>query len=1437
MTEEEIKGWVNKRKFLKGRITNLEKSVENIDAINSISDLELVLDRLNDFFKKFEDIEINLESVDEAKYKAENLSIETRYYDLSKKIRRAMEKLKDRRRTASLNDSFSRSDNQALSLPKINLPTFSGEYTGWLNFKDLFTNLIHNNSELPNIRKFYYLKGAVKSDAAKLIASIECSDANYSKAWDTMVKRFDNKVLIANSHLKGIFDLQKVNKTSGIGLRAFVNDFTQHYNALKSLELSSLFDVFLVYLLSQKLDFESHRELELKRKHDEFPTIDSFIEFLNQRCQAWEILSQDYSPKLHNASKHEKKSISCTTIEPQSNSNLNRCPYCSRPHSLVKCYKYLKLDVKRRRQFVKSKQLCFNCLNSNHQTEKCPQSVCKRCLQNHHWSLHGVPNQLNERKESRGQVDTSSDVLSTNTISRPEPQEGIASCSSLSFISKVNNYQQHTILLSTAIVNVVADNGSKLACRALLDSASERNFVSAIVLKKLDIPVRHTNWLVMGVGGSNTPVNSVVSLNIEYRTTNFQFKAEFGVLENTTDNLPKRSFKKQLIKWPSFINLADPNFNLSGPIDMLIGTSLFYKFLKKGKIDLGQNSPTLQNTSLGWILGGNINLQKEFNSVNENTFTSLVTTTNNINEIMTGFWKLEEYSSKPIRSAEEKLCEKLFLESVSRDSDGRYEVDLPIFMDRINTLGDSYNFACRCFLSLERKFAKNPEFFEKYKTFINEFLSLGHGTEIKRFPEHLSDKHEYYMPHHAVLKDSSSTTKLRVVFNASAPSSTGVSLNDIMLVGPVVQSDLLTVLIRFRCFIVAIISDIAMMYRQIKVKDNFQSLQRILWRDSPEENIRCLQLSRVTYGTASASFLATRCLLKLVEDEGSSFRLASRAIELNSYVDDILTGAEDFDKAFRLQDELISLLEKRQFKLHKWYSNYENVLDRIPEENREKCSFQFSDGCSSIKTLGLVWNPGIDAFQILVPDDLMESKVTKREILSSIAKLFDPLGLMAPACVSAKIIMQMIWRSKVEWDDKVPNDILELWIPLKGKLFELRKLTIPRLILISHAVRFELHGFSDSSTKAYGCAIYLKSVDSNGYFLVRLICAKSRVAPIKPISLPRLELCACVLSARFMKTVRQALTVKIEQAYFWTDSMIALAWIRSEASRWNVFVANRVSEIQELCPEDHWNHVISSENPADVVSRGIDPSLLGAHELWWNGPTWLALDKKCWPTGGNINDIPDPPEAKPKACSSHISQCKDNDILMWFETFSCFYRLQRSFAYVLRFCFNVKLVNKGCRRSEFLKVSELTESFNGIFRIVQQEYFSNEIMLLNKVKDDLNYVPNLKSSKLKFLNPFIDKEGILRIIHIRQTFWKRWGSEYLNTLQQRSKWLQKTSNIKEDTLVLIKDDNAPPSHWPLAKVMEVIKSRDGLVRSIRLKTKDGNSYVRPITKVCPLPVD
>lgn len=1335
MSDNDIKSWVNKRKFLKGRITNIENSLGNVESITNISDLELALDRLNDIFKTFEDIEINLESIDEAKYKTENLTIESKYFELARKIRKAIQILNDKRRSTELNESFLRADTRSPALPKINLPSFSGDYNDWLNFKDLFLNLIHNNTDLPDIRKFFYLKGALKKNAASVIANIDCSDDNYKKAWDAVLARYDNKVLIANNHLQGIFELQKI-KSSGNSLRVLVDEFSQHLDSLNSLGIENLLDTVLVYLLSQKLDFETLREFQLDQKDNEFPTIIDFLKHLNKRCQAWEMLS--HTASNNNSFTKPKKTVACTTTDSQRSAII--CTLCNKPHLLMRCFQYLKWDTTRRRKFVENKKLCFNCLSSTHSVEKCSQSVCKRCSNKHHWSLHSHKNNY----------DNSHQVVETPPIAGPSHDVGQSQMNASASLTSNNidlNENSKLILLATAVVNVRDVHGKNWQCRALLDSASERNFITAELAMKLKVPIQNSNWLVSGVGCRTSNVSSTVSLKVESRVSDYYFQATFGILEVITDELPKRSFGKRLIQWPSFVKLADPGFNMSDKIDMLIGSSIFYDILHKGKIDLGLDNPILQNTRLGWILGGSVNLKGEANSTTCSNVTSLNTTISDLNTTLTKFWNVEEYGSKPIRSSNEKLAEKLFVESVSRDLSGRYEVELPIIQDRIKSLGDSYNYAYRCFLSLERKFAKKPLFFTEYKSFIHELLTLGHAHEVFRFPNKYKGI-EYYMPHHAVMKESSSTTKLRVVFNGSAPSSTGVSLNDILLVGPVVQPDLMAILLRFRTFLIAIITDIAKMYRQVTVKEKYQSLQRILWRDSTDEKMRCLQLNRVIYGTASASFLATRCLLQLSQDEGANFPLAARAIENNCYIDDVMSGASNLEMALCLQKELVELLGKGKFELHKWFSNDPQVLNTIDEDKREKCSYQFSDGDSTIKTLGLVWNPYADIFQISVPDEISNGINTKREILSCIAKLFDPLGLIAPVVVSAKIIMQQIWRVKLNWDDVVPDEISQTWITLSKDFQELKHLPIPRLILNANSSRYELHGFADSSTKAYGCAIYLVSFDNYNKGMSRLVCSKSRVAPIKPVTLPRLELCACVLLARFMKTVQNALALSltISKTSFWTDSMIALAWIQSDASRWNVFVANRVSDIQDLCAKDDWNHVGSTDNPADIVSRGLNPHMLKNSALWWNGPSWLL---SCQNTRPNIQitnfDLTNVPEARYISCVAKINQQRQVQFHDLFEKFSSFIPLQRIVALLIRFIHNSKIINRKFRRIGFLSCTELRESFLVISRVMQAEYFSRELEALKSQNPDIISSACFKSSKLKYLNPFLDTQQIIRV--------------------------------------------------------------------------------------------
>ncbi|XP_055605009.1 uncharacterized protein LOC129753236 [Uranotaenia lowii] len=293
---------------------------------------------------------------------------------------------------------------------------------------------------------------------------------------------------------------------------------------------------------------------------------------------------------------------------------------------------------------------------------------------------------------------------------------------------------------------------------------------------------------------------------------------------------------------------------------------------------------------------------------------------------------------------------------------------------------------------------------------VNNARSLSEGHKSVR---------RCYLPHHPVVKEASTTTKVRVVFDASCKTSSGISLNDSLLVGPVVQKDLLRC--RTKQFI--IVADVKKMFRQIEVHPSDQSLQSILWRSSPTDEISIYELCTVTYGTKPAPFLATRTLRQLAMDEKVNFPLAARAVLEDTYMDDVITGTDDASEARILRSQLDGLMSSGGFRLRKYASNCLEILANIPQENLAiPCSEGISlDPNPSIKTLGLTWMPVSDEFSVqfsLQPLDDSEP-ITKRRILAIIATLFEPLGLLGATIASAKIFMQLLWTLQDENGEKL----------------------------------------------------------------------------------------------------------------------------------------------------------------------------------------------------------------------------------------------------------------------------------------------------------------------------------------------------------------------------------------------------------------------------------
>lgn len=268
------------------------------------------------------------------------------------------------------------------------------------------------------------------------------------------------------------------------------------------------------------------------------------------------------------------------------------------------------------------------------------------------------------------------------------------------------------------------------------------------------------------------------------------------------------------------------------------------------------------------------------------------------------------------------------------------------------------------------------------------------------------------------------------------------------------------------------------------------------------------------------------------------------------------------EEAKIIRSQVTSLMKLGGFSLHKWASNTEEALENVSRDTENNTTMDLDkDGTS--RTLGIKWNRNGDRFQYNIKLET-PALITKRSILSSISQIFDPLGLLAPILITAKIMMQTLWKPGLEWDEVLPTDLSSDWSRYSAQLKELDGLDIKRKAFDYNSNRdIQLHGFSDASEKAYGACIYARCINQNKV-QIHLLCAKSRVAPIKTVSIPRLELCGAQLLAQLMKKVKDALKIKIQQTFYWTDSSIVLHWLKSANKKLPVFVAHRVGEIQDL---------------------------------------------------------------------------------------------------------------------------------------------------------------------------------------------------------------------------------------------------------------------------------
>ncbi|XP_075150612.1 uncharacterized protein LOC142224708 [Haematobia irritans] len=1184
-----------------------------------------------------------------------------------------------------------------LKVPPCDTEVFKGGYEEWPSFRDMFTAVYVNHPKLTKAQKLYHLRNKTQGPAGAIVKRYPLCDENFELAWSALKSRYENKRVLVDNQLKILFDIPMAAVESSESIQRIQSTVNDCLSTLKTLQVNvEHWDPILIYLISTKLPDKTLSLWEESLKsHSELPLWSQLDAFLINRFEVVERLSSIKSTKdRYNFPTTGNRKVQ--TYSSQERLNFS-CPCCDSNHSIRVCPKFRSLSQQERIDFAFKRKLCNNCLSPHHSKPKCKSSnTCIICQKNHHSLLH-LPRKSDSDGTGENLNRDAMEFIPVNADRTHERESFTESPPSSNLNSQVQancSFNNEIILLRTALVQMDL-RGELFTVRALIDPGSQRTFVSERLMRLLNIPSRNAQFEIFGI-----------------------------VLLYTSFAIPTPHELEG-------IDLADPNFNKSAQIDLVLGndSERFINIDGIRKNVCGNTSA--YNTVFGWVLSGPTKSQQ----VQAFTTQVVVNDAPSLDEILRRFWEIEEIPFSHPPSEDDEYCEELYSKTTTRQKDGRYVVRLPFkkeFPDSM-FLGSSRFIALGQLARIELTLSKNPDLQTQYNSVLDEYISLGHMEETSNQEIASNGKYKtFYLPHHAVVRPEHKTTKVRIVFNASRKSKSGFSLNDVLLTGPTLQTDLIATVLNWRKYKYVFSGDIQKMYRQIRVHPDDCPYQRILYQKTSDSVVKDYQLNTVTFGLNCAPYLAIRTLLQLASDYEAQLPKVASVLRKETYVDDILTGGYSIDETKKLQSQLMATLSSAGFPLKKMTANDFRLLDHLEPGDLYDLDFLRLDEASSTKTLGIKWNALTDSFKYAFNPGLTFSSVTKRKVLSTVAQLFDPAGWITPITIKAKMLMQQLWLEGSGWDDILSADSRKTWEQLLSDFSHLNALHIPRWIQYMPTNIVQIHGFSDASKAAYCACVYVRVQSSDFTSHSNLLVAKSKVAPLQTVCLPRLELNGAELLAKLVNYVVVQFDFKNPEIVLWTDSSIVLGWLSKPPWSWETYVANRTSKIHTLVPTAQWRHVPTHDNPADLGTRGCRPQDLENNMLWWKGPSWITDPPSTWPK----KNIVAPSEPK-RVQTLHVTS-EYCDIL---ERFSSYTKALRVLSYVFRFYNSTRrrIVIDIAYTTTNIAQSEIVFVKKRLINLAQRHYFRNEYDAI--VQN--NIIP--KDSPITTLNPFIDQENIIRV--------------------------------------------------------------------------------------------
>lgn len=888
----------------------------------------------------------------------------------------------------------------------------------------------------------------------------------------------------------------------------------------------------------------------------------------------------------------------------------------------------------------------------------------------------------------------------------------------------------------------------------MLDGGATMTAVNKKIANKFSHSSSRINTAIRVVGQS-TPIaicNEIVSLQIETASGNYTLN-NVTVMKDLS--LPLHDLPIEISNYCQMKTKIKVNPHRVVP-DIIIGQDYCHLIIIREFYNLNPYNLIVSRCLLGWSIHGKVSNNSNFKDYegyvnNCNSSISILRSNsddsnnddyhlNNLNQLIEESFDLDVLgvSEKPRVHPNDKRALEI-LDKTSRYMNGEWQVGL-LWKDGIKYIpsAQSRENALKRLTLLERKFTRDPEFAKLYCAEMNRLFEKGFAVKARDPPK----ERTWYLPHFGVT-NVNKPGKVRLVFDAAAKADS-VSFNDLMLKGPDLLKSLLGVFMQFRENSIGVKGDMRDMYLKVKISPEDYDAQRFFWRGNdrskePEENI----ITSVFFGGKSSPSQVLYVKDKNANMFKTKYPQAVKSIKENNYMDDWIKSFKEIEEAKEQISQVIEINKAANWEMHAWGSNEPSVLKMISPNNLQEKSINLMTNTEE-RVLGLHWLTDSDELIFKFSETKIKSELrsgtirpTKREVLSIIMRIYDPLGLIAPFVIHSKILMQDIHASRIAWDEKILDKEFTRWKNWIYELREIEKCKIPRCYQLKNfkVMSIELHVFSDASLKAYSSVAYWRFVLMNGTIHTAFIIAKSRVAPLKSSTVPRLELQAALLGVRLAKTVLKEHTFSVQRRVFWSDSQTVLKWIKSDPKIYQKFVENRLSEINEETNMSEWSWVPTTENPADDATRW-SPGAWSNQSRWFIGPSFLRESEKHWPMESNItlNENLENHKEMKKQINVLINGPELVTYLPDYRHFSTWQRLLRSTAAVIE------------ATDIWLKVSDYFTDLDRLnyaekmwVKEIQKQHFIKEINNLNASK---NLQPE---NKLVSLSPFIDGDGLLRV--------------------------------------------------------------------------------------------